>query len=199
MRYKIGINGLAGLVMHAGSGIDPEAAINLEINKITAKKTSDRTVTENRRIRELEVVKSMWLHDGRPFVPVAAFRTAIETGARRFREGNYVREGLLVESTEFAWDTERYGDGSDMNALAKAAEFTVPVVVGRARILRTRALFEPPWSLSVVVDCDDDLIDDIKLRKWIETAGKRIGIGDWRPEKSGVHGRFELASLEAAS
>lgn len=197
MRYRVRLDGEAPLIQHSGTGIDPETAVNREIARLAAKKASQRTETEHRRLRELEVIKSLWLEDGKPTVPVSALRSAIETAARKSKEGPLVREGLLVVDTTFAWDQDRYGDGSDLDDLAKKTEFTTPVVVQRNRVLRTRARFETPWSVEAVIETDDDLVDQERLTTWLDVAGRRIGLGDWRPEKSGVHGRFSVASIEA--
>ena len=72
---------------------------------------------------------------------------------------------------------------------------TVGVVVQRSRILRTRALFEP-WGATFVLECDDELVDSEQLDAWLDIAGRRIGLGDWRPEKSGNHGRFEVVLID---
>jgi len=196
MRYGVRLYGETAIIHHAGTGIDPETPVNREIARLAAKKASQRTETEHRRLRELEVIKSLWLDDdGRPTVPVSAVRSAIERAARKSKEGPLVREGLLVVSTRFVWNGDLYGDGADLDDLAKKAEFTTPVVVQRNRILRTRAKFEPPWSVDATIETDDDLVDQERLSAWLDVAGRRIGLGDWRPEKSGVFGRFSVESI----
>lgn len=194
MLYRVRIEGEAGLIQHAGTGIDPENPINQEIAKLASKKASIRTKTENVRIRDLEVIKSLWTDsDNRPTVPSAAIRSCIEAAARKLKDGPAVREGLLITDTAFSYDTERYG--TDLDTIAKKAQFTVPVVVQRSRILRTRALFHPPWSVQFNVDADDDLVDSDRLSAWLDIAGRRIGLGDWRPQKSGEYGRFKTESI----
>ena len=106
-----------------------------------------------------------------------------------------MREGLIVDGIlSFDYDRERYG--VTMEQLSKTAQFTTGVVVQRSRILRTRAKFDLPWSLAFSLDCDDELVDREQIGTWLDIAGRRIGLGDWRPEKSGAHGRFETASIE---
>ena len=83
-----------------------------------------------------------------------------------------------------------------MEDWGKRCQYTVPVVVQRNRILRTRARFELPWSLEAHVFAATDLIAPERLRAWLEFAGQRIGLGDWCPERSGSHGRFRLDVLE---
>ena len=70
-----------------------------------------------------------------------------------------------------------------------------PVVVGRQRILRTRAKFDCPWSVIGVVDVDQELVDRDQLTTWLATGGRRVGLGDWRPEKSGHYGRFDVEKV----
>ena len=141
-------------------------------------------------MRELECQRSLWLSDdGRPMIPRAALRACIEGAARRAKEGPAVRSGLVVDDTRFHFDIERYGDS--LEHWGKRCQYTVPVVVQRNRILRTRARFELPWSLEAHVFAAEDLIAPERLRAWLEFAGQRIGLGDWRPERSGSHGRVQ--------
>ena len=114
----------------------------------------------------------------------------IEASARKLKQGPQVREGLLIEAVSFRYDVGRYGETLDQ--LGATTQFTVPVVVQRRRIARTRARFDPPWSLVVVADVDPELVDAEQLRAWLEAGGRRIGLGDWRPEKSGFYGRFTV-------
>ena len=117
----------------------------------------------------------------------------IETGARKLKQGPQVREGLIVDLIgEFIYDKAM---GTAVEELGESAQFTVGVVVQRARILRTRAKFDD-WGLRFVLECDDELIDREQLAAWLDIAGRRIGLGDWRPEKSGDYGRFEVVSIK---
>ncbi|MDE2802491.1 MAG: hypothetical protein OXK21_06395 [Chloroflexota bacterium] len=36
-------------------------------------------------------------------------------------------------------------------------------------------------------------VDGDQIVRWMTAAGRRIGLGDWRPQKSGEHGRFTVA------
>ena len=72
----------------------------------------------------------------------------------------------------------------------------VPVVVNRNRVLRTRAKFDPPWLCVAKVEVDEAMVDEGHLRNWLEISGRQIGIGDWRPEKSGTYGHFGVDLVE---
>ena len=191
MRYRCTLTGVSGYIMHnLAAGLDTRSPAKLEISSIAKKRGSNRTEADDARLVELECQNGLYLDDGgRPTLPAAAIRAAIETGARKKKQGPQVREGLVVEGVEaFHYDTGRYG--ATVEALGKSAQFTVPVVVQRARIMRTRAKFDPPWTIRATVDVDDELVDKTQLLAWLDIGGRRIGLCDWRPEKSGMHGRF---------
>ena len=196
MRYQLTITGISPILMHNGAaGLDTRSPAKLEIASITKKRGSNRTETDDLRVVELECQNSLYVDDdGKPTLPASALRAAIEGAARKTKQGPDVREGLLVESLEFKYDEKRYG--KTIEKVGKSAQFTVPVVVQRARILRTRAKFDCPWSIDAVIDADDELVDAPKLKAWLDIAGRRIGLCDWRPAKSGTFGRFELKTVK---
>lgn len=57
------------------------------------------------------------------------------------------------------------------------------------RILCCRPIFYD-WSLEAVAELDDDMIEPKLFRQILDAAGKRIGIGDFRPACKGPFGRF---------
>ena len=197
MRYKVTIAGISGIITHNGAaGLDTRSPAKRQISAITAKRGSNRTEADDLRLVELECQNSLYLDDdGRPAIPAAALRAALEGAARKTKQGGDVREGLLVESLAFTYDVKRYG--TTVEEIGKTAQFTVPVVVQRARILRTRAKFDCPWSIDAVIDADDEIVDEQKLTAWLDVAGRRIGLCDWRPQKSGTYGRFEPMKVVA--
>ena len=196
MQYRIRIVGVSGIIFHNGTaGLDTRSPVSREIAAITAKRGGNRTEVDEDRLRELECRRALWLDEsGAPTIPAGAIRAAIEGGARKRKQGPQVRGGLVVLSTKFTYDSERYGETVD--ELGKRTQFVVPVVVQRNRILRTRAKFEPPWDCIFEVDVDDEIVDKSQLLEWLDIAGRQIGIGDWRPERSGVFGRFKVTDIE---
>ena len=84
----------------------------------------------------------------------------------------------MIESY-FEYDVSVYGE--TLEELGKSTQFTVPVVVNRGRILRTRAKFDTPWFCSAVIDTDDELVSQDLLAEWLERGGRRIGLGGLAP------------------
>ena len=193
MLYAVRLIGESPIIHHSAAGIDTTSAWSREINEITKKRGTNRTEADELRLKELETLRSIWYEDGKPAIPHAAIRATIETGARKLKQGPLVREGLIVQEVVFSFDTERYGETPETWAVA--TQFTVPVVVQRSRIMRTRARFDLPWFVDARIYGDDELVDLQKLTTWLDIAGQRIGLGDWRPEKSGSFGRFCVGSV----
>ena len=197
MLYQCEIRGIRPIIHHSGAGLDPRTPANLEKAEIVRKRGSNRTESDEARLRELDCLTALWL-DGNetPAIPTPALRACIETAARKLKQGPQVREGLIVTGSKFIYDTGRYG--TTLEELGQKAQFTTGVVVQRSRVLRTRAMFDLPWSCEFALDCDDELVDRTQLETWLDIAGRRIGLGDWRPEKSGDYGRFETVIIKAA-
>ena len=59
------------------------------------------------------------------------------------------------------------------------------------RILAHRPMFDD-WRLEFVVDLDTSIMSESVLRKIVDDAGSRIGLGDFRPQCKGPYGRFRV-------
>ena len=137
MRYRITLTGVSPIIMHNGAaGLDTRSPAKLEIASITKKRGSNRTEADDLRLVELECQNALYVdHDGRPTLPAAADsgghrdrRAEVEAGSAGARgaggrgcRGVPLRHGAIRTTVE---------------ALGKSAQFTVPVTVHRARILR---------------------------------------------------------------
>ena len=200
MRYCITISGLPpGILFHNGfSAIDKDSEVAKEVAAITGKR-GRRTDKDDRRLRELECLRSFYADDKNlPTLPDTMLRSTIESAARKTKQGPKVREGLMVEpsSIEFTVEPPFAGRTIDDLAADPAVQHIARVVVQRNSLARCRPRLTN-WRCAFVVDVDDTLVNQSDLLLWMQTAGKRIGLGDWRPEKSGTHGRFEVEGIDA--
>lgn len=196
MRYRITIEGISPLICHNGAaGLDTRSAANLEKAAIAKKRGSNRTETDDRRLAQLECLTGLYTDDqGEVTFPETAIRANIETAARKLKQGPQVREGLIVEKVE-QFDYDRELLGTTPEEVAQTAQFTVGVVVQRQRVLRTRPKFDR-WAITFTIETDPELVDQEQLETWLDIGGRRIGLGDWRPEKSGNAGRYQTAKID---
>lgn len=130
-----------------------------------------------------------------PKSPPPPFDECLKTLQRNSSKAHSsVSEGIIVTKTAFHYD-KALGETLDELAKNKEVQLTVPAVIQRNRILVTRPHFKQ-WKLEFTVDAEDDIVNISQLQQWLEIGGRRVGIGAWRPTKSGYYGRFRLISLE---
>jgi hypothetical protein len=72
-----------------------------------------------------------------------------------------------------------------------------PVVIPSTggRILRYRPRFDE-WSLSFTLEVDTAMFAPKFVRQIVDDAGKRIGLGDFRPARKGPFGRYVVTDWE---
>jgi len=73
---------------------------------------------------------------------------------------------------------------------------TVVVPATRGRVNRYRPRLDK-WELRFKLHLLDDRLDTGLVQRILEDAGRMIGIGDYRPQKSGPYGRFRVAEFKA--
>jgi len=59
--------------------------------------------------------------------------------------------------------------------------------------LRYRGEFDP-WSAILTVKYNANVMSAAQVVNLFQTAGFAVGVGEWRPERDGVYGRFHVAS-----
>jgi len=52
------------------------------------------------------------------------------------------------------------------------------------------------WSASFEIVLNDESVPVSVINEILEQAGKYVGIGDWRPEKKGMFGKFMITSFK---
>ena len=72
----------------------------------------------------------------------------------------------------------------------------IPATGGR--ILRHRPMFVP-WGLSWSMTLDTEILSLKMLREIVDAAGKRIGLGDFRPDTKGPFGRFVVTEWKSGA
>lgn len=65
----------------------------------------------------------------------------------------------------------------------------------KGRILTHRPMFDD-WALDFQLELDTTILGPKLLRMIIDDAGKRIGLGDFRPARKGPYGRFVVTEWQ---
>jgi len=141
--------------------------------------------------------------DGKYCFPSIGIRNSIIEASKAFR-GSWQkgRQTLKGAISHIRIEPEMCEILDAKGKLAKQYEIDTRRVVikGCGAILRSRARFDD-WTMKFTIIYDADLLpagSDDELRQFlsqvINDAGNRIGIGDYRPQRTGWFGRFEVVS-----
>lgn len=124
--------------------------------------------------------------------PAAGIKKACVAAAMRVTEakGTWIRAILNVEGHA---DTGLV----IINAPSPQMRTDHVVQMGRGN-LRYRPAFYP-WTMDLPITFNTDQISAQDVLNLVQQAGFSIGIGDWRPEKNGQFGTFEVVASEVTS
>lgn len=130
------------------------------------------------------------LDDKRSGFPAIGFKSAIVSAARFY--------GKDVKMTELRQFIFVKGEMSNQHQLPlveilgepEMREDTVRVGMGKAD-LRYRPMYRD-WRAQLEIQFVSSLLSLDSLASLIEAAGMGVGIGEWRPEKKGEFGTFEI-------
>lgn len=175
-RIDLQIIGLSPLIVHAWS----EKAKKMILDKQMKLNVKGKDAKDPKQDYE----DSLYRHeDGSYGFPVIAFKAAA------------VRAGtdLSYKMTDLRRAFHLRGTLVSLVGEPRMREDMVRVGAGTADI-RYRAEF-PEWSTEVIVDYKPTAISAEQLVALFDEAGFSVGVGEWRPEKSGSFGRFTVAAL----
>jgi len=176
--------GTLPLLVHSERLANPLDPAAKKLKAITAKRKKTDDDLEALSYAEFE---GGLYHDDAigPYIPVHAILALIRDGAKLTKQGKDATRAILLSDTKIPI---QYSGPRDVAGLWKKG-FLDRRMVGnqKARVLRTRPRFEK-WSLEFVLQFDESVFDRIQIVSILKTAGRMVGLGDYRP----TFGRFEV-------
>ncbi|OSJ08871.1 hypothetical protein BST63_27380 [Bradyrhizobium canariense] len=181
------LTGLRPLLMHSGRLCDPLDPVVRDLARLTSKRL--KTVADHQEIARVEWFGGLWLDGGIPCIPAEALEATFLSGARMQRRGPQAAAGLQVEGPARLF----YDGPNDVDELWSHERFRlrVPVRVGTARTMRTRARFDT-WNVEFTASFLPSLLSKSLIAEIFTVAGYARGLGDWRPK----FGRFQAERLD---
>lgn len=158
------------------------------------KQDSGGLKTKKKYDRDDEAKAGVYFNDRNEIVaPTIAFRSAI-LSACKGRKLNKVAAKTVVSGCVFPCEESvQLVNPKTNKPLTSWKVHTARAVVQRAGIIRARPMFES-WACRLAMEIDTEMIANVDIvTELLNIAGKIIGVGDWRPEKLGVYGRFSAA------
>lgn len=72
---------------------------------------------------------------------------------------------------------------------------SVVIPANGARIMRHRPRLDQ-WKLNFTLEVDEVMFDAAFVRLIVEDAGRKVGLGDYRPDRKGPFGKFAIVGWE---
>lgn len=187
MSYKslsFKITGVAPLILHNGQTADPLNSFSKSIAEITSKRK--KTDADHKEVARREWHAGLYTSGGRVCLPLQMTEAVLINGAKKEKRGPDAKSGIVVENHA----TLEYDGPTDIDELWKDERFQlrVAVKVGTSKVMRTRPYFEK-WSAVLVIQYLDEILNPQHVRSFLNSAGRVVGFGDWRPR----YGRFSVA------
>lgn len=172
-KIQVEIKGLSPLLMNSPKGMLEE--------KEKMKKT---TMNYNHEVEAERVAYRD--KKGQLFIPSAAIKGCLVNAAAYKKFGKHtarpiIAGGVFITPNEVLLGTKDY-------------EIDVrTVVIQRARVVKARPVINE-WKVSFILNYDETMIPDSEsmIKPILEDAGKRVGLLDFRPQKLGNFGTFEV-------
>lgn len=191
MKIKIRIEGVTPLICNRFSDEAAEAATNGRRNSSSV---SDRGSPRDQAEKKLYVGL-----DGQTLMipQVNIVRSIVEGG--RFHKAGKKQVTTQRESMLFAcFDIDGVEIPIEHKDPWRVDVRPVVIPSTKGRILAYRPIFDD-WALDFVADLDTDMIGEKFLRDIVDDAGKRIGLGDFRPDRKGPFGKFKVTFWKTES
>lgn len=120
-----------------------------------------------------------------PYIPAHWILGTVRDGAEMTKQGRDVVRAVMLQETQVRLD---YVGPRDIDGLWKK-QFYDRRMVGnqKNRVLRTRPRFDK-WSIEFGLMFDETVFDSPQMVGILQTAGRMVGLGDYRP----VFGRFDV-------
>lgn len=177
---EIKIRGLSPIILHRWSDKAKKEMLNKQMKRTTGKQAKDP---------EEQFEESVYrIDDGTPGFPVDGFKKAMVRGAKSLGLTMTDMKGAMFILGHYSAKEDRqlvpiYGDLS-------MREDTVRLSTGTAD-MRYRGQVAN-WTAVLKITYNAGIVSFDYIVNMLNAAGFGVGVGDWRPEREGTFGRFEV-------
>lgn len=178
-RITFRIRGTSPLIQHKWS----EKAKKQIRDKKLGKKTKEREILD----AEAEFREAIYTTaEGEYGIPILAFKASLIAAAHKDIgiEKTLVRKSFFVPC-----------DDPNMVVPMRCDDPVMREDYVRVGVSGTDLRYRPEfrnWSVDITAEIDADMLKPDDVIALVNRAGFGVGIGDWRPEKGGEFGRFEI-------
>ena len=145
---------------------------------------------------ETDIEDKLYLDDkGKTMLPSVYLKNSISEAAKQFKivgKGKSTYSKIVASTVDvspfmISFDCGKY----DIFRISAVNPMT------KGRMMTERPKFDK-WKVSFEIILNDPAVPISVINEILEHAGKYVGIGDWRPEKKGMFGKFMISSFKQA-
>ena len=180
--YRYRIEGVSSLLMHSPQALMEGRPVGATTKRIPS--------------HEDEAEKGAYRDDeGLLYLPSNAFRSSLIHGAGGRRIGRTAARTVLSGAVFNTGPKTYLVDPESAEALREYRVHVARVVVQRSSVIRARPEMER-WACVLELEIDLDFIANSSIvEELLNISGKISGVGDFRPQKGGPHGRYRAELL----
>jgi len=152
---------------------------------------------ENRTPKEIAEAKLYTDAEGKIYLPSTWFRgSLVEAGKQKKMGGKGTSKATYSKAVGSSVSIEPF----ELLLKKQSWEtFTVLAVIPttKGRVPLHRPQFKK-WEVDMQVVFEEEQIEPPVMKELFDIAGKMVGVGDWRPAKKGMFGKFQVTSWKEA-
>jgi hypothetical protein len=177
MKITIEITGITPLLMHR---------FNVDEH------TTNSKIKDKNMLPRDEALKVAYIdEDGRLYYPTTNIYSCLINAGKFHKDGkvkvttarsSLIPAGVMIEG-EFIY----FQEGTSWEVDSRAV--VVPSTGGRVICHRPRL---DSWVLEFSLNIDTAVFSPKFIRTLVDDAGSKVGLGDFRPERKGIYGRFKV-------
>ena len=182
---KVRFVGVRPLLMHNGQLADPLNYYAKLSKEVSGKKK--KTDSDFEKLSKIAWKGGLYLNkDEKIIMPSLVIEAAIKSQAKTQKKGKEVDRGISVLE-DVLMDLGKVDNKKSLDDMMNDEEHTLrtQVVVGRARIMRTRPKFDT-WSFECEIRYEEGILNEAEILSFIEN----IYFCDWRPRYGLAHGKI---------
>ena len=140
-----------------------------------------------------KIEDKLYLENGKPVIPTIYFRNSIIEGAKQFKITGKGKSTYSKLAGSIISMKEEYAPIQP----AEYEEYRVAAVnpMTHGRMMVTRPRFNN-WKTHFSIIIGDNSLPASILHDILDYAGQYVGIGDWRPDKKGNFGKYQLTMFK---
>lgn len=180
--FKLTLRGTSPLISHKFSDRAQDAMLAKQM------KTAIKTPGKEAKNPQRDYEESLYvLKDGRYGFPISGFKNAA-VDACTFMDG--VKKTMMRGAFHLIDEHEGL---TVIEGTPRMRKDNVRVGMGTADI-RYRGEFQTGWETTLLIKYNETAVSIPQIVQLFNAAGFGIGVGDWRPQKDGSYGMFEVVS-----